>query len=169
MISAEEVISLLNLKPLPGEGGYYSETYRSSEVIPQLCLPARYKSDKAYSTCIYYLLTPDTCSMLHRLPTDEIYHFYLGSPVTMLQLRPDGTTKVIMLGNDIKAGQEIQVVVPGGTWQGSFLKDGGGFSLMGTTMAPGFDPSDFEPASRDVLLRQYPNQSELIIRLTSYD
>src|SRR5207245_2095434 len=107
--------------------------------LPAASLPARYGTDRWAGTAIYYLLTPDTFSALHRLPTDEVYHFYLGDPVEMLQLWPDGSGRVGTLGQDVRAGQLLQVIVPRGVWQGSRLRPGGAFALLGTTMAPGFD------------------------------
>ena len=167
MISAKQIIEALGMQPHLVEGGYFVEPYRSEELIPQVGLPERYSSERAFGTAIFYLLTPDTCSALHRLASDEIFHFYLGDPATMLQLHPDGSAEVITLGQNILEGQELQVVVPWGTWQGSFLNEGGQFALLGCTMGPGFEWADYEHASREHLLREYPDQRELIIRLTS--
>lgn len=166
MPSAEEIIKLFKMKPLPNEGGYYVETYRASEKIEQANLPPGYIGQRNLSTAILYLLTPDTFSALHKLPSDEIFHFYLGDSVTMLQLHPDGHSEVITLGQDIMNGQRIQVTVPAGTWQGSFLNQGGRFALIGTTVAPGFESDDFEPANREELLEQYPDRRNLISKLT---
>lgn len=165
-MNAAEIVKLLRLEPLPGEGGYYRETYRASGQIPQEALGGRYQTGKSLSTAIYYLLTSDTCSLLHKLPADEIYHFYLGDPVTMLLLLPDGSSTEITLGHDLAKGQQVQWVVPKGTWQGSLLCHGGSFCLMGTTMAPGFDFSDFEAGERDSLIQKYPERRDWIIRLT---
>ena len=101
MITAQDIIKTLVLAPLPLEGGYYAETYRS-----------------AFGTAIYYLLTEDSYSAMHRLPGDEIFHFYLGDPVEMLQLRPDGTGEVLTLGPDLLRGMQLQTMVAGGVWQG---------------------------------------------------
>ena len=100
------------MKPLPYEGGFYVETYRCDEKITQVALPTRYSSEKNFSTAILYLLTPDTFSAFHRLRSDEIFHFYLGDSVTMLQLHPDGSSEVTTLGQDIMKGQRLQVTVP---------------------------------------------------------
>ena len=154
------------MKPLPGEGGFYVETYRSGEKIALDVLPQRYTARKSLSTAVLYLLTPDTFSALHRLASDEIFHFYLGDAVTMLQLGPDGSSEIITLGHDILNGQRVQVTVPQGLWQGCFLNQGGRFALMGTTVAPGFDFADYEAAGRKELLQQYPAHRDLIIRLT---
>ena len=154
------------MKPLPDEGGYYVETYRAKEKIAETALPAEYTGQRNLSTAILYLLTPDTFSALHRLKSDEIFHFYLGDSVTMLQLHPDGSSEVITLGRDILNGRRIQVTVPQGTWQGCFLNEGGSFALMGTTISPGFEFEDFELAQREELLKQYPNQSNFILKLT---
>jgi len=154
------------MKPLKGEGGFYAETYRCSERIGEAHLPAGYVGDRSLGSAILYLLTPDTFSALHRLKSDEIFHFYLGDPVTILQLHPDGSGEVITLGRDILNGQRVQVTVPAGSWQGCLLNPGGTFALMGTTVAPGFESADFEIANREHLLRQYPDKKALIARLT---
>ena len=166
MLTAKDIIKKLTLKPHAKEGGFYRETYCSTEKIPHTALPDRYGADKAFSTAIYFLITSDTFSALHRLPTDEIFHFYLGDPVTMLRLHPDGSSELITLGKKIEAGECPQVVVPAGTWQGAFLKSGGKFALMGTTVAPGFDFSDYETGNRLRLIEQYPRHKDLIIKLT---
>lgn len=167
MLTADDLIKRFNLKPLPEEGGYYTETHRLEHLLDGASLPVGYDSRRSLSTAIYYLLTPDTQSLLHRLPGDEIYHFYLGDPVLMLQLFPDGTDREIILGQDVAGGQFVQLTVPKGVWQGSYLLGGGRFALMGTTMAPGFDFSDNEIGKRETLISQYPSQRELIIRLTT--
>ena len=102
---AQSIIEHLNLKPLPFEGGYFRETYRSDETVAQTGLPSRYTGEKHFGTAIYYLITPDSVSALHRIKSDEVFHFYLGDPVTMLQLHPDGTGKTVVLGNDLEKGQ----------------------------------------------------------------
>jgi uncharacterized protein len=88
MLTADELIRILQLKPLPLEGGWYRETHRSSLQLPAQVLGPHYRDARSATTAIYYLLTPDTFSALHRLPADEVFHFYLGDPVEMLQLGP---------------------------------------------------------------------------------
>ncbi|GJM17155.1 MAG: hypothetical protein DHS20C13_24820 [Thermodesulfobacteriota bacterium] len=166
MITADHLIKKFNMNVLPGEGGYYSETHRADHLLSESSLPESYNSDRSLSTAIYYMLTPDTKSLLHRLPTDEIFHFYLGDPVLMIQLYPDGSSKKIILGQDINNGQSVQVHVPKDVWQGSYLLDGGKFALMGTTMSPGFDFVDNEIGKRDDLKNLYPSVEDLIIKLT---
>lgn len=166
MLTAERIIKLYNMKPLPGEGGYYVETYRAKEGINKSSLPERYAADRSHSTAIFYLLTPDTQSCFHRLKSDEVYHFYLGDPVQMVLIHPNGTTKVLFLGHDLRAGQFVQAVVPAGIWQGSYLLEGGQFALMGTTVAPGFDFSDRELGDRETLLEQFPQHEDTIKKLT---
>jgi predicted cupin superfamily sugar epimerase len=166
MVTAEEIINLLKLKPLSNEGGYFVETYKSDEVLSRSTLPERYGSDRSLSTAIYYLLTPDSASLLHRLKSDEVIHFYLGDPVTMLQLHPDRSSEVITLGSDLKAGERPQVVVSRNVWQGMCLVDGGKFALLGTTVAPEFTFEDFELGNRRGLIEKYPASSDLIQLLT---
>jgi predicted cupin superfamily sugar epimerase len=165
-VTADEIIALLKLKPHPKEGGFYSETWRADETISAGVLPARYPCERSFSTCIYYLLAPGTFSAIHRLQSDEVFHFYLGDPVEMLQLRPDGTGKTLVLGTDLRAGMTPQVVVPHGVWQGARLVAGGKFALLGCTVAPGFDFADYEHGRREDLMRSYPQFREKIVALT---
>lgn len=167
-LTAERLVELLGLEPLPVEGGMFRQTWRSEQTLAKQVFPVRHGSDRPAGTAIYYLLTdaPDSFSALHRLPTDEVYHFYLGDPVQMLMLHPDGGSEQIVLGSDLLSGQRVQHVVPRGVWQGSRLREGGRFALLGTTMAPGFDPQDYEGGSRERLVAAYPAAAEEIRRLT---
>jgi predicted cupin superfamily sugar epimerase len=166
MISADKIIEFFNMKPLPHEGGYFTETYRAPDILSKASIPNRYNGNRNLSTAILYLLTPNAFSALHRLKSDEIFHFYLGDPVTMLQLRADGSNEVVTLGQDIINKQRVQTIVPAGTWQGMFLNTGGKFALLGTTMAPGFEYDDFELVRQEKLVEKYPNQRQLILKLT---
>jgi uncharacterized protein len=166
MVTVETLRALLGLEPHPVEGGFFVETYRSAEQLPPGALPSRYGGTRAVATAIYYLLTPDTFSALHRLASDELFHFYLGDPVEMLQLFPDGSHRVVAIGPDLEAGQRPQVLVPHGVWQGARLRAGGRFALLGTTVAPGFDYTDYETASRPHLLTTHPHAHDLILALT---
>jgi uncharacterized protein len=167
MLTAKQIQDFLKLKPLPVEGGFFVESYRSKYTLARPSLPACYVGERGLSTAIYYMLTPDTFSAMHRLKSDEVYHFYLGDPVEVLMLKPDGAAEAVLLGQDILAGMRVQHAVPGGTWQGSRLAPGGKYALMGTTMAPGFDPLDYEPGKRDALSAQYPSYAPLIAFLTA--
>ncbi len=166
MLTVEQIKSLLRLEPLPNEGGFYAETYRSATALPKDSLPAGYPGARSLATAIYFLLTPESFSAMHRLPGDEIFHFYLGDPVEMLQLKPGGTGEPILIGPQIESGMRLQHTVPGGCWQGSRLAPGGKFALLGTTMAPGFDPADFELGNRDQLSKAYPPYAALIALLS---
>lgn len=166
MTAAGQIIEFFGMKPLPHEGGYYVETYRARHKIGEAAPPDKHAGERNLATAILYLITPDTFSALHRIMSDEIFHFYLGDPVAMLQLHPDGSSEDVTLGRDILNGQRVQVMVPANTWQGCFLNEGGRFALMGTTVAPGFESADFELAKRAQLLEQYPSQRDLIVRLT---
>ncbi len=155
-MNAQEVMALLGMKPHL-EGGYFCSTYVSEE-----------KTDdgRAAGSAICYLLTPDDCSAMHRLTTDEIYHFYLGDPIELLLLYPDGHGETVVLGQDILRGQRVQFVAPAGVWQGSRLMPGGEWGLVGTTMAPGYDASAFTMADADELAKQYPDHAGSILERT---
>jgi uncharacterized protein len=164
-MTADDVIAHLQLQPHPVEGGFFRETYRSTETLPASVLPKQ-RADRSVCTAIYYLLTPKTVSALHRLPGDEVFHFYAGDPVRMLQLGPDGSTRTLVLGTDLRTGQVPQLVVPGGVWQGSVLVDGGSWALLGATMAPGFEYADYASGDRAELTARYPAAAGMIERLT---
>jgi len=168
------------MQPLRQEGGFYIETYRAPELLKKEVLlasakpsgkagPPGFPADRNLASTILYLLTAKTISLLHRLKSDEMFHFYLGDAVTMLQLYPDGRSELFALGHDILAGQKVQVLVPKGVWQGAFVRPGGKFALMGCTVSPAFDENDFETGDRDTLLNQYPDLREYILKLTRAD
>lgn len=166
--TVEQLISHLQLEPLEGEGGLFRRTWLSSHALEPANLGAPYYEAKPLGSCIYYLLTSeiDSFSAFHRLPTDEIYHFYLGDPVTLFMLDSHGVGEEITLGHDLLHGQHVQYVVKGGKWQASILKEGGQYALMGTTMAPAFTAGDFELGNRAELLAHYPTHHDWITRLT---
>ena len=168
MPTAQEIIAALDLKPHPIEGGFFRETYRSTGMIDGDSLPGGYVpcAGRSMGTAIYYLLTAETFSEMHRVPTEEVFHFYLGGPVRMLQLFPGGAAREVVIGSDIAGGQQPQLVVPAGIWQGSRLEPGFDFVLLGATMAPGFDYADYEPGRRDELIGLYPDYAEQIRQLT---
>lgn len=167
-----EIIKFCNLAPMPLEGGLFSRNYLSEDIYLGEKLPDRYQTvDHHFGSAILMILSnkPDSFSALHKLKTDEIYHFYLGDPLELVLLYPDGTSKIIEMGQDITNGQYVQYAVPRGVWQGSQVKKGGVYSFFGTTMAPAFDKDDFELGDRDILLTQYPERREQILSLTRLD
>ncbi|AWM35825.1 hypothetical protein GobsT_64760 [Gemmata obscuriglobus] len=164
-MTADDVIRLLQLQPHPVEGGFFRETYRSAATLPAAALPS-HKADRSVSTAIYYLLKPGHVSELHVLPGDEVFHFYLGAPVRMLQLWPDGTGREVVLGSNVAAGEVPQLVVPGGVWQGTRLAGDSGFALLGCTVAPGFDYADYTGATRAELTAKWPAFAGPIAELT---
>jgi predicted cupin superfamily sugar epimerase len=159
-MTVDEIISLLQLQPHPKEGGFFAEIYRSSATLTSAA------GQRNLATAIYYLLTPKAFSEMHCLPGDEIFHFYLGDPVEMLQLHADGSSEVIVLGSDIASGMKLQHVVPGGVWQGARLKKGGAFALLGTTMSPGFDYQDYVSGKAEDFIRKWPKRAQMIRALT---
>jgi len=166
MPDLETILALLRLEPLPHEGGYFCETYRSRATIPPELLGEAYTGPRSGATAIYYLLTPESFSAMHRLPGDELFHFYMGDPVRMLQLHPDGRIEEPELGTDLVSGQRPQALVPAGTWQGASLVAGGSFALLGATMSPGFDFDDYEHGDPASLEAQFPEARARIRSLT---
>ena len=165
-MTAEALKRMLGLEPLPFEGGSFRETWRADETLPAAALPPRYAAARALGTAILYLLEPGEVSRLHRLRSDETFHFYLGDPVEQLVLEPGGAGRRVVLGHDLAAGQRVQHTVPRGAWQGARLAAGGAWALLGPTVAPGFDLADFEAGERAALLAGWPEQRALIEALT---
>ncbi|XXJ21424.1 cupin domain-containing protein [Desulfovibrio caledoniensis] len=165
--TAREIIEYLGLTPHPEEGGWFLETHRADETLPREVLPSRYAGPRALGTAIYYLLTPDTYSHMHRLLSDEIFHFYAGGPCEMLRLHPDGSGETVLFGNDVLAGQRPQIVVPKGCWQGLRLLPGAELALMGCSVSPGFEYADYAHGDRAELIARYPEFREQITRLTA--
>lgn len=163
--AAESWIARLHLQPHP-EGGYYAETYRSSEQVAAAHLPARYAGNRSFSTAIYFLIRGGQFSSLHRIQSDEMWHFYTGSQLTVYVIHPEGHLQEIHLGPHPEAGEAFQAVVHGGCWFGAKVHDAEGYSLVGCTVAPGFDFADFELASRQELVRQFPQHAAVIEALT---
>ncbi|MBX3378689.1 MAG: cupin domain-containing protein [Phycisphaeraceae bacterium] len=155
---AKRIVEVLGLVPLPNEGGYFRETYRSGEKIPGDALPGRYLSrdcGRNHSTQIYFLLAPGVVSLMHLVQSDEVFHFYQGDAVEQLQLFPDGSAQVVGIGADLERGDRPQVAVPRGVWQGCRIRAGGGgagYALLGCTVSPGFEWADFELGTRDRML-----------------
>lgn len=147
--TAEELIELLGLEPLPEEGGFYRETFRSPRRLPAGSMGTEYQGPRDALTAIYFLVTPASPSAWHVLPSDEVFLWHAGAPVRMLRLPADGAADPITLGADFAAGQRPQAVVPGGVWQGCRLEEGAepGWALMSCLVAPGFDFADFHVAT----------------------
>lgn len=162
MPDADEIIHKLNLKPHPRESGFFVETYRSRDRITWEALPALYDGTRCFSTAIYFLLKAGGFSEMHRLRSEEVFHFYKGAPAEMLILPPGGPGRILRLGNDLDAGEVPQVVVPRYAWQGVVTL--GEYTLMGCTVAPGFEYSDFEYGAREDLTKQYPQFADAIAR-----
>lgn len=169
-MTASDVKRLLNLQPHPREGGWYVRTWESEEhVAASSFADARYAGPRRTSTAIYYLLEPGTFSEMHVLKSDEIFHHYLGGPVEMLQCFPYGTSQRVVLGKDLAAGERPQLTVPRGVWQGSHLlhpEDPNAWALLGCTVSPGFEFEDYEDAPREALIAKWPQERELIEKLT---
>jgi uncharacterized protein len=158
-LDAEAVIRLLNLEWLPPEGGFFRSTYRSATTTEGLA-----GGNRPHSTAIYYLVTPEQFSALHRLPQDEVFHFYRGDAVEMLQIDYEGRASYRVLGPRFEKGEEPQAVAPGGVWQATRLVPGGKWALLGCTVSPGFDYADYEHGVRASLVETYPQHREAIER-----
>jgi len=165
-MTAAEIKALLKLEAHPVEGGFFRRTYTSDRNVDveRTAGAAR----RAMGTAIYYLLEPGTFSEMHVLDSDELFHFYLGDPVEMLQLWPDGHSALITLGHDLEAGQHVQLLVPAGVWQGTRLIGDGKVALLGCSVTPGFDYADYVNASYEELAAKWPEHAERLRLLTRF-
>lgn len=162
---ARYYINSLKLLAHP-EGGYYRETYRSEQSLLQAGLPSAYDGDRSISTAIYYLLEEDQVSRFHRMKSDEIFHFYAGDPLIVHSIDQAGNHREQILGLDIDCGHAPQAYISGGDWFGAEVIQGGNYSLVGCTVAPGFEFADFEIGEREALLTKFPKHRGVIERLT---
>ena len=150
LLQANDVIRILKLEPLQGEGGHFRQTYFTGN------------SEGPNTTAIYYLITPDSFSSLHLLDQDELFHFYAGDPCEMIQIDAEGQVSQVQIGVDLAAGYRPQVLVPGGTWQATRLEAGGAWALLGTTMTPGFTVGAFHIADPTILDSIEERNKELV-------
>jgi predicted cupin superfamily sugar epimerase len=158
-------IDRLGLVPHP-EGGFYRETYRAREAFEAHHLPARFGGRRVSSTAIYFLLPGDQISALHRIKSDEVWHFYAGGVLTLSMIHADGRLETRRLGPDPERGEHFQAIVTAGCWYGAAVDDRGAYALVGGTVAPGFDFADFELGERAALLAAFPQHRDTILRLT---
>lgn len=166
--TAEQWIDALKLVPLPEEGGWYNEVYRSDETIQQAALPARFAGERCFATSIYYLLKSDEFSAFHRIQQEEIWHFYEGSPLIVHEIDLSGNYTAHRLGRDFDAGERFQLTIPRGHLFASSVIESArdSFSLVACSVSPGFEFIDFEAPKREVLLKAYPQHADIIQKLT---
>lgn len=162
--SMQEVISYYGLIPHV-EGGFYHRTYRSEIHIPKSSLPECFKNDRSLSSTILYLVPLSIKSKLHKLKSDEIWHFYMGNSFTLTELDENGVLKEIKMGNHALSGFKVQHVVRHGCWFGGYVNGDGpfSFSLLGCTISPGFDERDFELAEKNDILRKFPQHQDILM------
>lgn len=163
----DNIVKSLGLEPHP-EGGYFKETHRSIGEIPEEVLGSEYKGARNYSTSIYFLLTTDNFSAFHRIKQEEIWNFYDGSPIRLHIITKEGVYEEHIIGRDFEKGQTPQFVVNGGDWFASEVMDDNSYSLAGCTVTPGFSFEDFELKSSKELLELFPDQEDIISRMTHH-
>lgn len=163
--NAEYWIHKLEMAKHP-EGGWFKEVYRADEEMKKEHLHERYSGARNHSTSIYFLLISNTFSAFHRIKSDELWHFYTGSPVTVYMIDERGNYSEITLGQDVEKGEVFQCVIPKGVWFGAMVNEPDSFSLVGCTVSPGFHFDDFELAIRGDMLKNYPQHKDVIRRLT---
>jgi predicted cupin superfamily sugar epimerase len=164
-MTVEILVKALDLMPHP-EGGYYKETYRSPVKLSQQCLPSDFSGERNIATGIYFLIEKGNFSALHKIKSDETWHFYAGDALEVIEIDESGNLKITAIGPDMLKGHTFQYTVKANTWFGSRVSAGGNFSLVGCTVYPGFDFNDFEMAERSVLVKQFPHNKSIITELT---
>jgi len=164
-LNATQLIDHFGMIPHP-EGGFYKETYRSSEEIHEECLPLRFDGERLFSTAIFYLLQGMDFSAFHRIKSDEIWHFYDGTALNIYVIDQQGNFELITLGRNINYGETYQAAVKAGNWFAAEPADPEGFCFVGCTVAPGFDFHDLEIAERESMIFEFPQHSAIIQKLT---
>lgn len=161
----QQLIDHLHLLPHP-EGGYYIETYRSKGFISKAQLPNQFNGNRNFSTAIYFLIPGGQFSAFHVINSDELWHFYEGVSLYIYMIHQNGKLEIIRLGKNIEEGEVFQAVVPAGCWFASKSVTEDAYSLVGCTVAPGFDFADFTLAERKDLIALYPQHEKIITELT---
>jgi len=165
MKDANYWISYLQLLKHP-EGGYYKEVYRSKELINQNHLPNRFNGDRCFCTSIYFLLQKNDFSAFHRIKSDETWHFYQGTSLTLYMIDESGVLASFILGDNPENNESLQITIPQNTWFAAHVNDKSSYTLTGCTVAPGFDFADFELGKRKELLNLFPQHKEVITLLS---
>ncbi len=165
MNTSQYWIKKLNLQKHP-EGGYFKEVYRADEKILGEHLPERYSGPRHHSTSIYFMLTGDEFSAFHRIKSDETWHFYVGSSVTIHMIDPNGKYSSVKLGSNPENEEVLQFTIPHGTWFAALVDEPDSFALVGCTVSPGFDFDDFELGKREELVKLFPEHEEMVRKLT---
>lgn len=163
-MNVQELIDFYELQPHP-EGGLYRQSYRSDIVIDQAALPAQFKGNRLISTAIYFLLPAGNFAAFHRIKSDELWHFYAGISLNIHVIHTDGRYELLKLGPNFSEGESYQLLVPAGVWFASEPSNANGFSFVGCTVSPGFDFADFELATSDQLIEEYPELRGIVSRL----
>ena len=167
MKTAEYWLKKLNLEKHP-EGGWFKEVYKSCETLKKEHLHERYSGPRHTGTSIYFLITDKEFSAFHRIKSDEIWHFYDGSAVTIHMINTDGNYSTVKLGNNFEAGEVFQFTIPHGVWFAGTVDEADSYALIGCTVSPGFDYDDFELGIREEMMKVFPMHKEIIKRLTRY-
>lgn len=168
MHTAKYWIEKLGLENHP-EGGYFKEVYRADEIIPAQSLHERYSGERNHSTSIYFLLTGNEFSAFHRIKSDETWHFYTGSPVTVHMINSKGEYSNIKLGAIADNGEVFQFTIPHGVWFAASVDERNSFALVGCTVAPGFHFDDFELGKREEMIKLFPQCEGVINKFTRVD
>lgn len=163
---AKEIIELLNLVPHP-TCGLVKQTYLSNIILPKNALPTQFGSDRPAGSVLYFMVTQKTQIKLHKIRSDQMYHFYFGNPLEVLLLYPDGNSVIKLMGDDLKAGMEPQLFIPGNTFHVSRLQGSGDYSLLGTSEWIGVEPQDVELGDPDKLINLYPSSKDDILSFTA--
>jgi predicted cupin superfamily sugar epimerase len=165
-LSPAQLMDLLGLRAHP-TCGFVSETYRSDLQVPAAALPAAYAGSRPLGGVLYFLITPQAPVRLHRIRSDQMYHHYLGEPLEVLLLHPDGGSEVKVVGPDLAAGMRPQLLIPGGTFHAGRVPAGAGYALLGTSVWARAEPSDVEMGDVERLIASYPSARAAITAFTS--
>ncbi|TAH00143.1 MAG: cupin domain-containing protein [Sphingobacteriales bacterium] len=150
------------------EGGAYRRSYEAALQLSPTILPNTFHGERPVATAIYFLLQAHQFSAMHRIASDELWHFYYGDALEVYEIKTDGSLLIHLLGNNPAGKEQFQAVVTAGSWFGSKVKAGGGYALVGCTVAPGFHFDDFELGARETLIKQFPQHKEVITTLTRF-
>jgi predicted cupin superfamily sugar epimerase len=155
-LTANEICRLLALEP-NATCGFVRLTFVSQQAIAAGGLPAPFADGRPLGSALYFLVTPSAPVRLHRIRNDQLYHYYLGDPLEVFLLNADGSSERVVVGPDLRAGERVQLLIPGNTFHTARVLGRRRWFLGASTEWPGVVPADVEIGNLETLAAKYPS------------
>jgi uncharacterized protein len=154
-LTADEILNLLKLEA-NATCGFVQLTFVSDQSVTAGVLPPPFAAVRPVGSALYFMVTPGAPARLHRIRNDQLYHYYLGDPIEVFMLHADGSAERVIVGPDLRNGQQVQLLIPGNTFHTARLIGQGQWFLGASTEWPGVVPADVEIGNVEALAGKYP-------------